>query len=155
MKQSKESSSCLETNYSVNSTSVFHSEKWPILFLSNVFFVVFCFCFFFFFCFLGQHLRHMEVPGLGVESDLELLASATATAKPDLNCVCSLHHGSWQRWICGLLSGARDRTCISWMLVRFINHWAMMGTPFLSNLDVHISPNRGHQYLGMTAIFIC
>ena len=34
------------------------------------------------FFFLGPHLPHMEVPRLGVEWELQLLASATAT--PDL-----------------------------------------------------------------------
>ena len=34
--------------------------------------------------FLGPHLRHMEVPRLGVKLELQLLAYATAT---------------WQRWI--------------------------------------------------------
>ena len=33
-----------------------------------------CFCFF-----LGLHLQHMEVPRLGVESELQLPAYATAT----------------------------------------------------------------------------
>ena len=41
---------------------------WPLL------------CLFFFFISLGQHLWHMEVPRLGVESELQLLAYATATA---------------------------------------------------------------------------
>ena len=49
------------------------------------------------------------------------------------SCVCHLHHSS--RW----WGGARSLThwerpgikpASSWMLVRFINHWAMMGTPF-------------------------
>ena len=38
---------------------------------------------FFFFVFLGPHPRHMEVPRLGVESELQLLAYTTATAMPD------------------------------------------------------------------------
>ena len=38
-----------------------------------------CFCF----CFLGPHLWHMEVPRLGVESELQLPAYATATATGD------------------------------------------------------------------------
>ena len=33
--------------------------------------------------FLGPHLWHMEVPSLGVESELQLPAYATATATPD------------------------------------------------------------------------
>ena len=36
--------------------------------------------FHFFFFVLGPQLQHMEVPSLGVESELKLLAIATATA---------------------------------------------------------------------------
>ena len=44
-------------------------------FLFVCFFVVFCFCF------LGPHLRHIEVPRLGIESvELQLLDYTTATA---------------------------------------------------------------------------
>ena len=39
--------------------------------------------FFFFFFFLGPYLWHMEVPRLGVESELQLLAYATAPAMQD------------------------------------------------------------------------
>ena len=46
--------------------------------------------FFFFFAFLGPHPLHMEVPRLGVESDLQLPAYATAIATPDPSCVCDL-----------------------------------------------------------------
>ena len=35
---------------------------------------------FFFFFFLGPHPKHMEVPGLGIKSELQLLAFTTATA---------------------------------------------------------------------------
>ena len=42
-----------------------------------------------FFFFLGLHLRRMEAPGLGVESELQLLAYTTATW--DLRCVCDLY----------------------------------------------------------------
>ena len=37
---------------------------------------------FFFFCFLGPPPQHMEVPRLGVEMELQLPASTTATATP-------------------------------------------------------------------------
>ena len=37
------------------------------------------FCHFYFF-FLGPHLQHMEVPGLGVKLELQLPAYTTATA---------------------------------------------------------------------------
>ena len=50
--------------------------------------------YYYFFVFLGPHPWHMEVPRLGVESGLQLLAYATATAMRDLSRVCNLHHSS-------------------------------------------------------------
>ena len=52
----------------------------------------------------------MEFPRLGVESGLWLLVTATAT--PDLSCVCNLHHSSWQCWILNPLSEARNQTLV-------------------------------------------
>ena len=52
----------------------------------------------------------MEVPRLGVESKLQLLASTIATATPDPSRVCDLHHSSRQHWILNPLSEARDGT---------------------------------------------
>ena len=49
--------------------------------------------------FLGQHPQHMEVPRLGVESELQLLAYTTATATPDPSHICNLHHSSQKCWI--------------------------------------------------------
>ena len=43
-----------------------------------------------FFCFLGPHLCHMEVPRLGAEPELQLLAYATATL--DLSHICDPYH---------------------------------------------------------------
>ena len=74
--------------------------------------------FFFFFFFLGLHPLHKEVPRLEVESELQLLAYATATAMPDLSRACDLYHSSWQCRILNLLSKARDQT--SWFLVGFV-----------------------------------
>ena len=37
----------------------------------------------FIFCFLGLHLQHMQVPRLGVKSELQLLAYTTTMATPD------------------------------------------------------------------------
>ena len=54
------------------------------------------FCLFFSFFFLWLHLRHMEVPKLGVESELQLLACTTATATRDPSLLCDLHLSSWQ-----------------------------------------------------------
>ena len=70
-----------------------------------------CYIFFvFIFVFLGPHLHHREVPRLGVESQLQLLAYATATAMPDLSLVYNLHHSSWPCWILNPLGEARNQT---------------------------------------------
>ena len=46
----------------------------------------------FFFVFLGPHPQHMEVPRLGVESEMQLPAYTTATEMLDLSRICDLHH---------------------------------------------------------------
>ena len=51
---------------------------------------------FLFFCFLGPHSWHMEVPRLGVESELQQPAYTTVTATPDLRHICDLQHSSQQ-----------------------------------------------------------
>ena len=50
----------------------------------------------------------MEVPRLGVELELRLLAYTTDTATPDPSRVCELHHSSWQHQIFNPLREARD-----------------------------------------------
>ena len=66
------------------------------------------FFFFFFLVFLGPHPQYMEVPRLGVESELQLLAYTTATATRDPSRICNLHHSSQQHHILNALSEARD-----------------------------------------------
>ena len=58
------------------------------------------------------HPWHIEVPRLGVEPELQLLAYTTATATQDLSCFCDLNHSSGQHQIPNPLSEARDRTHI-------------------------------------------
>ena len=70
------------------------------------------FNFFKIFSFLGPHPRHMEIPRLGVESELQLPAHSTATAMWDPSCICNLHYSSRQHQILNPRSEARDRTCI-------------------------------------------
>ena len=76
----------------------------------------FCFCFVLFcfvfclFAFSRATPWHMEVPRLGVQSELQPPAYATATAMPVQSRVCHLHHSSWQHRILNPLSKARDRT---------------------------------------------
>ena len=62
--------------------------------------------------FLGPYLRHMEVPRLRVESELQLPAYSTATAMWDPRLVCELHCSLWLHQILNQLSKARDQTCI-------------------------------------------
>ena len=64
------------------------------------------FWFFLPFFFLGPH--HMEVPRLGIESELQLPAYTTATAMWDLSHVCDLHHSSQKCQILNPVTGARD-----------------------------------------------
>ena len=52
----------------------------------------------------------MEVPRPGVKSELQLPASTTATATPELNHIYDLHHSSQQHQIPDPLSEAMDQT---------------------------------------------
>ena len=76
----------------------------PVLY--QVIFVLFCFCF------LGLHLQHIEIPRLGVESELQLPASTTAVAIPDPSQIFDLHSSLLQCGILNPLSEARDQTHI-------------------------------------------
>ena len=70
-----------------------------------------CFCLFV--CLLFRAApQHMEVPRLGIESELQLPAFTTATATQDLSHICDLHHSSWQRQILDPPREARDGTSI-------------------------------------------
>ena len=65
-----------------------------------------------FFFFIGLHLWYMEVPRLGVESELQLLAYDTTTAMQDPILICDLCFSLEQHQILNPLRKARDRTCI-------------------------------------------
>lgn len=86
------------------------SQYRSFCFLPKGWLFFYFFNFYFIFCFLGPHLQCKEVPGQGVQSELQLLAYATATATATLNlsCVCDLHHSSWQHQILDPLRKARD-----------------------------------------------
>ena len=74
------------------------------------FFLSFFFFFFVFLSFSELHLRHMEVPRLGVESELWLPAYARTTAPQDPSRICDLYHSSRKCWILDPLSKARNCT---------------------------------------------
>ena len=69
----------------------------------------------------------MQVPKLGVESELQLLAYTTAMQDPSH--VCDLYHSSWQRQILNPLNKARGGThdLIVPSQIRF--RWATTRTP--------------------------
>ena len=79
--------------------------------------------------FLGLHPRHIEIPRLGVKSELQLMATAIATAISDPIRVFNLHHSSWQCWILNPLSKARDQTRNLKFPSQIHFHCAMTGTP--------------------------
>ena len=120
------------------------------------FFVGMCFLFLFcfvLFCSLGPHPWHVEVPRLGVQSELQLLSFATATATSETSCICHLYHSLRQCWILKPLSRAGDRTrnlmVPSWICFRCTT----MGTPYkdsyfmtFSSLEEFISMKKEKPY---------
>ena len=87
------------------------------------------FLFFFLSFFLGAYLWHMEIPRLGVKAESELQLLATASARWDPSSVCDLHHSSGNAW--SFIHWARPgmEPASSCTLVRFLIRWATTGTP--------------------------
>ena len=63
----------------------------------------------------------MEVPALGVESELQLPAYTTAAAMPDPSCIHDLHHNWQQHQILNPLSKARNQSASSGRLLQVLN----------------------------------
>ena len=70
---------------------------------------------------LQLHLQHIEAPGLGVESELQLQIYTTDTATLDPSHICNLCSSLWQCWILNPLSEARDQTTSSQRLCQVLN----------------------------------
>ena len=87
-----------------------------------------------FFFFLRAALRHMEVPRLGVELELLLLAYTTAIAVRDPSHICDLNHSSQQCRILNPLSKTRDRTRILMVTSQVCYCWAKTETPLCAFL---------------------
>ena len=64
---------------------------------------------------------HMEVPRLGINLELQLLAYTTATETRDSSCIFDLHHSSSQHGILNPLSKARDQSHILMDTSRVLN----------------------------------
>ena len=69
----------------------------------------------------------MDVPRLGVESELQLLAPATDTKMLNSSLVCDVHLSSQQHQILNPLSKACVQMDTSWVCY----HWATRGTLYL------------------------
>ena len=102
-------------------------------FFCFLFFVFFGFCFFF--CFLEPHPQHVEVPGLGIESELWLLTYTTATEMQDLSHVCDLQQSSQQYQIPDPLGKARGQTHFLMNTSWICFHCASLGTPMPTLLE--------------------
>ena len=88
----------------------------------------------YFFFFLWLHLQNMEVPRLGVESELQLQAYTSATW--DLSHIsnpCDSLWWCWDPWPTEL--GQRSNPHPHRHYVGFLTHWATVGTPGKSDLE--------------------
>ena len=74
------------------------------------------------FVFLGLYLWHMEVPRLGVESELQLQAYTTVTVTLDPSSIYDLQCSSSQCLILNPLSEAGIEPTSSWLLVVLVTH---------------------------------
>ena len=104
--------------------------------LKKIYVYIFCLFVFFF----RAHPWHMELPRLGVESELRLPANATATAMWDLSHVYNLYHSSWQCRILNSLSEARNQTCNVMVPSQICFRCTMMGTS--ENINLPNLPNN-------------
>ena len=99
----------------------------------------------FFFCFLGPNWQHMEIPRLGVESELQLPAYAIATATWDPSRVSDLHHSSLQCWLLNPLSEAKNGTHILVDTSRVLNPLNPSGNSTQWVFKANILAQNGHR----------
>ena len=64
---------------------------------------------------------HMEVPRLGVQLELQLLAHTTATAMPDPSHLCHLHQRSCNAGSLTHCVRPEIEPATSWFLIRFVS----------------------------------
>ena len=79
--------------------------------------------YYYYYCHFRAVPRHMEIPRLGVESELQPLAYPTATVTSDLSHVCAVTsttaHGNTRSLTHWVRPGTEPAS--SWMLVRFVS----------------------------------
>ena len=101
-------------------------------------------------------MRHMEVPRLEVQSELQLPVYITATT-PNPSCVCDLYQSPRQYQIFNPLSEAWDRTCILTDTSQIHFHCTTMGTPWVCFAKLYLSRNLfivSNFFLFMTVKFL-
>ena len=106
------------------------------------------------FCLLGLHPWHMEVPRLGIRSELQLPAYTRAMATPNPNHVCNLHHSSQHHRILNPPSKARDRTRILMDPRQMRFCCAAMGAPWWRVLRFTLLKTRTHHICRVPAVTI-
>ena len=85
---------------------------------------------FFCFCCLGPPPQHTEVPRVGVESELQLPAYTPQPKQLGIRAMSATYtmaHGHTRSLTHWAKPGIKPAS--SWILVRFINHWATKKTP--------------------------
>ena len=87
------------------------------------------FIFYFYFCFLGLHMWHVEVPRLGVESELQPPAYTAGPQDPSL--ICDLHHSSQQCQIPTHWVRPGMEPAFSWILVGVVTAEPQWELPIL------------------------
>ena len=83
----------------------------------------------------------MEVPRLGVKSELQLPACITTTGTPDPSHICDLYHSSGQRQILNLLSEARVQTRNLMVPVGFITvepQWELLSVLIFIEMQLYM-----------------
>ena len=89
----------------------------------------YCFCFVLFCFFLGPHLWHMEVLGLEVGLELQLLPTPQPTQCGiwAMSAISITAHGKVEPLTHWVRPGIKPTS--SWILVRFSTYWATTGIP--------------------------
>ena len=85
----------------------------------------------------------MEVPRLGINSELQLPAYTTATATPDPRLLCDLHHSSRQRRILNPVSEPGMEPASSWIFVRFVSTEPQRELPNNFNILMGLAEEQG------------
>ena len=112
--------------------------------------IIFFLLFIFLFIFLGLHPWHMEVPRLGVKSELQLLglchSHSNARSKPYLWPTPTAHGNtrSLTHW-----AGLGIKPPYSWILGMFVNCWATTETPRKTIFKFSI----GKKFLSVSSYF--